>query len=60
MGSHSFEWLQDKSLGWLDALPNDKIDVHHHFVPEFFAKGESFLLISYSFYFVRFPLLPSS
>ncbi|KAJ5092618.1 2-amino-3-carboxymuconate-6-semialdehyde decarboxylase [Penicillium alfredii] len=39
MSDRAMDWLQDKALGWIDAPPVNKVDTHHHFVPEFYAKA---------------------
>jgi hypothetical protein len=39
MVDHVYDWLQDKTLGWVKNIPQSKIDTHHHFVPDFYAKG---------------------
>lgn len=41
MSDKALDWLQDKTLGWMDAPPTNKLDTHHHFVPPFYSKGES-------------------
>lgn len=34
MGDHVYDWLKDKATGWVQKAPINKIDTHHHFVPE--------------------------
>jgi hypothetical protein len=41
MADHVYDWLLDKSIGWIPAPPQNKIDTHHHFVPDFYAKGKN-------------------
>ncbi|CAK7204898.1 hypothetical protein SEUCBS139899_007660 [Sporothrix eucalyptigena] len=33
------DWLLGKVLSWPDAPPVNKVDTHHHFVPEFYSKA---------------------
>lgn len=35
------DWLQDKAIGWPDQPLANKIDTHHHMVPDIYAKGVS-------------------
>lgn len=39
ISDRTMDWLQEKALGWVQAPPVNKIDTHHHFVPDFYAKG---------------------
>ncbi|OBT65741.1 hypothetical protein VE03_03347 [Pseudogymnoascus sp. 23342-1-I1] len=39
MADHAYDWLQAKAIGWIPSPPVDKIDTHHHFVPDFYAKA---------------------
>lgn len=39
MADHVYDWLQAKAMGWVPSPPVNKIDTHHHFVPDFYAKG---------------------
>jgi len=41
MADHALDWLQDKAIGWIPSPPVNKIDTHHHFVTDFYAKGKS-------------------
>lgn len=38
-----FNWLKDKATSWIQRAPVNKIDTHHHFVPDFYRKGSSLL-----------------
>ena len=38
---HGQDWLLGKVLSWPDAPAVNKVDTHHHFVPEFYSKGMS-------------------
>lgn len=38
---HGHDWLLGKVLSWPDTPPTNKVDTHHHFVPEFYRKGVS-------------------
>lgn len=40
MSEHSLDWLQEKAIGWSHTPPVNKIDTHHHCVPQFYAKGK--------------------
>jgi hypothetical protein len=40
MGEHTLDWLREKAIGWSHTPPINKIDTHHHFVPDFYAKGK--------------------
>lgn len=33
------DWILEKNLGWPDQPQVNKIDTHHHMVPNFYAKG---------------------
>ncbi len=35
------QWYMDKALRWPTQPPVNKIDIHHHFVPDFYAQGTS-------------------
>ena len=37
--SYAQEWYLDKGLSWPVQPPVNKIDIHHHMVPDFYAKG---------------------
>ncbi len=37
--THANDWFLDKTLGWPAQPSVDKIDLHHHFVPDFYARG---------------------
>ncbi|OBT43628.1 hypothetical protein VE00_05228 [Pseudogymnoascus sp. WSF 3629] len=39
MADHVYDWLQAKAMGWIPSPPVNKIDTHHHFVPDFYAKA---------------------
>ncbi|KAJ5743725.1 hypothetical protein N7533_008595 [Penicillium manginii] len=39
MGEHTLDWLREKAIGWSHTPPINKIDTHHHFVPDFYAKA---------------------
>ncbi|PVH72453.1 putative 2-amino-3-carboxymuconate-6-semialdehyde decarboxylase [Cadophora sp. DSE1049] len=39
MTDHVLDWLKDKAFGWVPSPDENKIDTHHHFVPEFYAKA---------------------
>ncbi len=34
------QWYLDKGLSWPSQPPLNKIDLHHHFVPDFYAQGQ--------------------
>jgi hypothetical protein len=34
------QWYLDKGVTWPPQPPVNKIDIHHHFVPDFYAQGE--------------------
>lgn len=36
---HGQDWLLGKVLSWPDAPVVNKVDTHHHFVPDFYAKA---------------------
>ncbi|KAJ5414509.1 hypothetical protein N7509_001136 [Penicillium cosmopolitanum] len=38
MAEHTLDWLREKATGWSHKPPVNKIDTHHHFVPDFYAK----------------------
>jgi hypothetical protein len=46
--SHATDWFLDKAVGWPKQPPVNKIDLHHHFVPDFFAQGENPVPILYT------------
>lgn len=35
------DWLQDIAISWIPPPPINKIDTHHHFIPNFYAQGIS-------------------
>ncbi|KAK3385852.1 hypothetical protein B0H63DRAFT_523168 [Podospora didyma] len=37
--NHAQQWLVDKAMAWPTQPPLNKIDLHHHFVPDFLAKA---------------------
>ncbi|KAI9927606.1 hypothetical protein MW887_003226 [Aspergillus wentii] len=37
MSDHAADWIQDKAFGWPDQPAVNKIDTHHHFVPQFYS-----------------------
>ena len=37
--NYAQQWYLDKGLTWPAQPPVNKIDVHHHMVPDFYAKG---------------------
>ncbi|KAF4313105.1 hypothetical protein GTA08_BOTSDO01748 [Botryosphaeria dothidea] len=39
MGDRVYDWLKDKATGWVQRAPINKIDTHHHFVPEIYRKA---------------------
>jgi len=39
--SYAREWYVDKGLSWPSSPPVQKIDLNHHMVPSFYAKGKS-------------------
>ncbi|OQE37182.1 hypothetical protein PENCOP_c010G00510 [Penicillium coprophilum] len=39
MSEHTFDWLREKAIGWSHTPPVNKVDVHHHCVPPFYAKA---------------------
>ena len=48
MADHGYDWLLDKAIGWPPGPTMNKIDTHHHFVPEFYADGMSLLIVFWS------------
>ncbi len=38
--SYAQHWYLDKGVSWPQQPPVNKIDVHHHMVPDFYAQGE--------------------
>ncbi len=38
--SYAQHWYLDKGVSWPQQLRVNKIDVHHHMVPDFYAQGE--------------------
>jgi hypothetical protein len=38
--SHATDWFLDRTVGWPKPPALNKIDLHHHFVPDFYAQGE--------------------
>ena len=38
--SYAQEFYLDRGLSWPAQPPVNKIDLHHHFVPDFYAKGK--------------------
>ncbi|KAL1615724.1 hypothetical protein SLS54_008854 [Diplodia seriata] len=39
MGDHVYDWLKDTATGWVQQVPVNKVDTHHHFVPDFYQKA---------------------
>ncbi|KAK2757317.1 hypothetical protein FQN54_004831 [Arachnomyces sp. PD_36] len=39
MGDHTFDWLQDKVIPWIPGPSVNKIDIHHHYIPDFYRKA---------------------
>ena len=38
--NYAQQWYLDKALSWPSQPPVNKIDLHHHFVPDFYAQGK--------------------
>ncbi len=38
--NYAQEWYLDKGQRWPQQPPVNKIDLHHHMVPQFYAKGK--------------------
>ncbi|KAK0712389.1 hypothetical protein B0T26DRAFT_714142 [Lasiosphaeria miniovina] len=37
--NHAQQWILDKGMTWPAQPPTNKIDLHHHFVPDFYAQA---------------------
>lgn len=37
--NYAQQWYMDRALSWPSQPPVNKIDLHHHFIPDFYARA---------------------